>query len=179
MKKKLICILGLLFLLVYAGLAGTGAKLQLDAAQEFRQMKAALERGEEIDQTHYTATAPAVGGAEKPRPESGTGSVSGCFGVGRSRANQLEGIYFGGGYSHAGRRSCHFALLAAKRCRSRQLLYRAVCGILQRCRLWCGSRSFHHAASGDQSVENGAQGIKEYTFLNGVIYWQRNLLVLK
>ena len=57
MKKKLICILGLLFLLVYAGLAGTGAKLQLDAAQEFRQMKAALERGEEIDQTHYTATA--------------------------------------------------------------------------------------------------------------------------
>ena len=57
MKKKLIWILGLLFLLVYAGLAGTGAKLQLDAAQEFRQMKAALERGEEIDQTHYTATA--------------------------------------------------------------------------------------------------------------------------
>ena len=56
MKKKLMCILGLLFLLVYAGLAGTGAKLQLDAAQEFRQMKAALERGEEIDQTHYTAT---------------------------------------------------------------------------------------------------------------------------
>ena len=37
----------MLFLLVYAGLAGAGAKLQLDAAQEFRQMKAALERGEE------------------------------------------------------------------------------------------------------------------------------------
>ena len=163
MKKKLICILGLLFLLVYAGLAGTGAKLQLDAAQEFRQMKAALERGEEIDQTHYTATAQRSEELKSLGRKVGRVAYLGCVGAGRSRADQLEGIYFGGGYSHAGRRSCHFALLAAKRCRSRQLLHRAVCGILQRCRLRCGSRAFHHAASGDQSVENSAQGIKNWS----------------
>ena len=148
MKKKLICILGLLLLLVYAGLAGTGAKLQLDAAQEFRQMKAALERGEEIDQTHYTAT------AQRSEELKSLGRKVGR--VAYLAALALAAV----GYSHAGRRSCHFALLAAKRCRGRQLLHRAVCGILQRCRLWRGSRAFHYAASGDQSVENSAQGIK-------------------